>query len=88
MSYSRWASHSQSKGSKGSKGILNGKLESYFLSGYSPDLNPDELVWNHLKTNLLPKRFLGSKDTILKAVRVCLDTIKVNTGRLENDTRK
>ncbi|WP_433915086.1 transposase [Leptospira weilii] len=59
--------------------LLNGKLEFYFLPGYSPDLNPDEFVWNHLKTNLLPQRFLGSTDTILKAVRECLDTIKDNT---------
>nr|WP_036032682.1 IS630 family transposase [Leptospira noguchii] len=58
--------------------LLNGKLEFYFLPGYSPDLNPDEFVWNHLKTNLLPKRFLGSKETILNAVRACLETIKAD----------
>ncbi|AGS80539.1 IS630 family transposase [Leptospira alstonii] len=58
--------------------LLNGKLEFYFLPGYSPDLNPDEFVWNHLKTNLLPKRFLGSNDTILYVVQACLQSIKAN----------
>ena len=27
-----------------------GKLRLFFLPPYSPELNPDELVWNHLKT--------------------------------------
>ena len=26
-----------------------GKLELHFLPGYAPELNPDELVWNHVK---------------------------------------
>jgi transposase len=26
-----------------------GKLKLFFLPGYAPELNPDELVWNHLK---------------------------------------
>lgn len=28
-----------------------GQLELFFLPGYSPELNPDEYVWNHLKNN-------------------------------------
>jgi transposase len=28
---------------------LDGQLKLFFLPGYSPDLNPDELVWNNLK---------------------------------------
>lgn len=27
----------------------NGKLTLHFLPGYAPDLNLDELVWNHAK---------------------------------------
>ncbi len=27
----------------------DGKLSLYFLPGYAPDLNPDELVWSHVK---------------------------------------
>lgn len=57
---------------------LNGKLEFYFLPGYSPDLNPDEFVWNHLKSHSLPKRFLGSKEPIADVVAYCLEEIKKN----------
>ena len=27
----------------------NGKLTLHFLPGYAPDLNPDGLVWSHMK---------------------------------------
>ena len=30
---------------------LNGKLQVFFLPPYSPELNPDEWVWNDLKNN-------------------------------------
>jgi transposase len=30
---------------------LQGKLRWFFLPPYSPELNPDELVWNHLKNH-------------------------------------
>lgn len=32
-----------------------GKLRLFFLPSYSPDLNPDELVWNHLKRHKVGK---------------------------------
>jgi transposase len=28
---------------------LQGKLQLHYLPGYAPELNPDELVWNHMK---------------------------------------
>jgi transposase len=28
---------------------IGGKLMLHFLPGYAPDLNPDELVWSHVK---------------------------------------
>ena len=33
-----------------------GKLELYFLPGYAPELNPDELVWNYIKRTGTAKR--------------------------------
>jgi transposase len=33
-----------------------GKLELYFLPGYAPELNPDELVWNYMKRTGTAKR--------------------------------
>lgn len=31
---------------------LGGQLTLYFLPPYSPQLNPDEAVWGHLKRNI------------------------------------
>lgn len=35
---------------------LGGKLRLFFLPAYSPELNPDELVWNSLKNTALGRR--------------------------------
>ena len=34
---------------------FEGRLELFFLPPYSPELNPDELVWNHVKTHTVGK---------------------------------
>ena len=39
---------------------LDGKLKLFFLPPYSPELNPDELVWGHVK-NKVGRRALSSK---------------------------
>ena len=41
----------------------NGRLELFFLPPYSPELNPDELVWNHLKTHGVRKHLWLSNAT-------------------------
>ena len=42
---------------------LEGKLRLYFLPPYSPELNPDELVWNDVKNNAVGRSKLdGPKD--------------------------
>lgn len=54
----------------------NGRLSLHFLPGYAPDLNPDELVWSHVKRTGTARRPLqkGEKlrdriDSELAAVR-------------------
>src|SRR5208282_4916735 len=37
--------------------------ESSASSPYSPDLNPDELVWNHLKTHTVGRTTTDSKQS-------------------------
>jgi transposase len=37
-----------------------GKLALFFLPPYSPELNPDELVWNDLKTHGMGRRLITS----------------------------
>ncbi len=40
----------------------DGWLRLFFLPPYSPELNPDELVWNHLKNHGVGKRIVHSRD--------------------------
>jgi len=47
---------------------LKGKLQLFFLPGYSPDLNPDELVWNNLKNQGTGKRAITGPDQLKKLV--------------------
>ena len=45
-----------------------GRLKLFFLPGYSPDLNPDELVWNNLKSQGTGKRAITGPDQLKKLV--------------------
>jgi transposase len=56
--------------------LTEGKLTLHFLPGYAPELNPDELVWSHMKrtgvarTPLLKGEKLGEKiDAQLSAIK-------------------
>lgn len=46
----------------------DGQLRLFFLPPYSPELNPDELVWNHLKTHGIGKKILRSREELTQAV--------------------
>jgi transposase len=48
-----------------------GKLELHFLSGYAPELNPVELVWNDVKRTGTAKRSLASREVLQG--RICRD---------------
>jgi transposase len=47
---------------------LNGKLRLFFLPPYSPELNPDEQVWNYLKHHGVAKAGLRSGKELRKYV--------------------
>jgi transposase len=40
---------------------LGGQLKMFFLPPYSPDRNPDELVWKHLKADTIGRMVVTSK---------------------------
>lgn len=42
----------------------NGKLELHFLPGYAPELNPDEMVWNHMKRTGTARSPLAKGDSL------------------------
>jgi transposase len=45
-----------------------GRLQLFFLPPYSPELNPDELVWNHLKNHGVGKRIVRSREELKRVV--------------------
>ncbi len=53
-----------------------GRLELHFLPPYAPDLNPDEFVWSHLKTNGTSKKPLRKNESLKQRVTDDLSNIK------------
>jgi transposase len=53
-----------------------GKLRLYFLPPYSPELNPDELVWQDLKTNGVGKKPVATAQELHRRVVDHLETLK------------
>ena len=47
---------------------LEGKLELFFLPPYSPELNPDEWVWNDLKNNGIGRMAITGPDDLKRIV--------------------
>jgi transposase len=56
-------------------GSMEGRLELHPLPAYAPDLNPDEFVWSHMKTNGVSKKPLKQNES-LKA-RIEEDLLKL-----------
>ena len=54
----------------------NGMLELHFLPPYAPDLNPDEFVWQHAKTNGVAKKPLKQNESLKERVKETLAAIK------------
>jgi transposase len=44
------------------------RLRLFFLPPYSPELNPDEWVWNHLKNNGIGRQIIHTKAQMKRAV--------------------
>ena len=51
---------------------LQRKLRLFLLPPYSPDRNPDELVWKHVKADTVGRMVITSKDDPMKKVRSSL----------------
>jgi transposase len=43
---------------------MAGRLELHSLPAYAPDLNPDEFVWSHMKTNGVSKKPLKKNESL------------------------
>jgi transposase len=52
-----------------------GKLELFFLPPYSPELNPDEHVWNHVKNHRVGRKVITNRDDLEREVRASLRSL-------------
>src|SRR6266446_808626 len=60
---------------------LNGRLRLFYLPPYSPDRNPDELVWKHLKADTVGRMAITDKADFKVKVRASM-------RQLQNDPEK
>lgn len=61
-----------------------GRLELHFLPPYAPDLNPDEFVWQYVKTNGLSKKPLKKNESLRERVVQDLAKLKKNKKLLRS----
>ena len=54
----------------------NGRLTMHFLPGYAPDLNPDELVWSHVKRTGAARRPLRKGESLREKIEQQLATLQ------------
>jgi transposase len=59
---------------------MAGQLELHFLPPYAPDLNPDEFVWNYMKTTGVSKKPLKKNESLRERVEQDLITISQDTN--------
>lgn len=57
---------------------LKGCLELHFLPPYAPDLNPDEFVWSHMKSNGVSKKPLKKNESLRERVEHDINHLQQN----------
>jgi len=57
-----------------------GKLRLFLLPPYSPELNPDEQVWSHLKHHRLGKMIIKTKEEMETKIKSALRSIQRTTS--------
>jgi transposase len=63
---------------------LKGKLRLFFLPPYSPELNPDELVWNDLKNNVVGREIVRDRSDLKKKVIGGLRSLQKNPEKVRS----
>ncbi len=67
---------------------LSGKLRLFFLPPYSPDRNPDELVWKHLRADTVGRMVVTSKDDFARKVRRAMRALQNNARKVASFFQK
>lgn len=77
-----------SKMTKAFVATVREKLEIFYLPPYSPDLNPDELVWNHLKNHTVGRSTVVDKDDFKKQVTKSMKSLQKNKKKIRSFYQK
>src|SRR5277367_947583 len=67
---------------------LGGRLKLFFLPPYSPDRNPDELVWKHLKADTVGRMVVNSKADFKSKVVSAMRSLQRNPMKICSFFRK
>src|ERR1039457_1527926 len=67
---------------------LNGSLRLFYLPPYSPDCNPDELVWKHLKADTVGRMTITDKDDFKAKVRSSMRQLQNNPEKIRSFYQK
>ena len=67
---------------------LNGKLRLFYLPPYSPDRNPDELVWKHLKADTVGRMAITDKADFKTKVRSSMRQLQKDSEKIRSFYQK
>jgi len=67
---------------------LNGSLRLFYLPPYSPDRNPDELGWKHLKADTAGRMAVTRKDDFKIKVRSSMRQLQNNPEKISSFYQK
>src|SRR5215470_14220656 len=72
-----------SKQTKAFVAKLGGRLRVFYLPPYSPDRNPDELVWKHLKADTVERTTITSPDDLKAKVKSSMLSLQRNPQKVQ-----
>jgi transposase len=67
---------------------LGGRLRLFYLPPYSPDRNPDELVWKHLKADTVGRTSITSLDDFRTKVKSSMLSLQRNPDKIRSFFQK
>src|SRR5882724_3535393 len=76
------------KKTKAFVGSLNGRLRLFYLPPYSPDRNPDELVWKHLKADTVGRMAITDKADFHTKVRASMRQLQKDPEKIRSFYQK
>ncbi len=78
----------RAKKTKALVATLGGKMKLFYLPPYSPDRNPDELVWKHLKADTVGRMAVTDKADFKNKVMSSMRSLQKNPEKIRAFYRK